>query len=263
MTTSRHISVLLTVLCVVAIAMLFGCDRPAASSGVASPIAQIAPRTAFFDGVDFISPAEWASSIDSDGPEASHAIGQLSLEIVGRKRQESQLFKDGIDAHPELDPVVHFENDLPIILSIGQARAVSISWAGDRGDEGIMDDLILPDGSRVRGVDLAAYFNTLELTAKAGLINQFETDHDIANALLWFGYRVYKSDSDPSSAKMRTMILGSTWRAAFEFRAQATGESKDLAAQATWIARQAELDATMMAVLRKALADRRKQVGEG
>ncbi len=199
-----------------------GCRREPAASTAQSHAMPEGPVFPFFDGKEPLPPSQWAETPEPVGSDKASELRLLHVAEVREKYVNSNNFSDGISAHPQWDPTHHFIDDLPAIRSLGSASTISVDWAeqewASSRDKGHKDDLILPDGKRIRGTDLAAYLLILGMAAREGALQEYQEHLELSDSLLWIGYHIYASDTDIASGRPRILILGSAWAVAFELR---------------------------------------------
>lgn len=247
--------------------LVLGCDRGAnsKSSGAAGSAGQVSPAGPvfiFFDGKDPLPPSKWAQVAEPSGGDGAAAIGALHMRDVNKKHADSGYFEDGVKAHPEFDPTSLFVDDLRSIVSMGEAASIAVRWTGPDSAKGFRDYLVLPDGTEGRAVGLAGYFSAMAGVARDGGLLDLERDQRLSDHLLWIGYNIYKSDSDVTTSKPRSLILGSAWNAAFELKkqyAKSLGRNEEADA---WGKRDEELIEACRAIDTAARAERTKIYGD-
>ena len=243
--------------------LVLGCDRGANSkssgaAGNSGPVSPAGPVFIFFDGKDPLPPSKWAGAAEPTGGDGAATIGALHMRDVNKKHADSGYFEDGVKAHPEFDPTSLFVDDLRSIVSMGEAASIAVRWTGPDSAQGFRDYLVLPDGTEGRAIGLAGYFNAMAGVARDGGLLDLERDQRLSDHLLWIGYNIYKSDSDVTTSKPRSLILGSAWNAAFELKkqyAKSLGRNEEADA---WGKRDEELIEACRAIDTAARAERKK-----
>jgi hypothetical protein len=200
----------------------------------------------FFDGEKPISPVQWAGVSPPELEEGSPVLlASLHIREVVAKRilRGGGGFDGGITAHPEVNPTAHLIDDLDILKDLGRAGRLPLTWKETQREGRVIyrDDIVLPDGRRIIGAELAMYFASMALVASEGGLQEYEAERRLSDSLLMVGYSIYNSDSTIGSAKPRHLILSAAWGAAFALRQQRAVALSNHSEAELWARRSKEL----------------------
>jgi hypothetical protein len=200
-----------------------GCSREPEEAQAGLDPQQVRFVTEFFDGEQLLSPVQWAGVPPPEVEEGSPALLlSLHLEEVSAKR--SLMGGSGVDNGNAVraEVTAHFIHDLSILRELGRAGRLPLTWTETQREGRVIyrDDIVLPDGRRIKGLDLMMYFASIMTVARDGRLQEHEAKYHLSDSLLMIGYNIYNSDSRIGSASIRLQILPLVWHAAFALRQQ-------------------------------------------
>lgn len=217
----------------------------------------------FFDGRHPLPPSEWAGVETPAGEDRTHLITSLKLnEIRTLCNKAWMLDVLPTSKDPEFDPTGYYLSDLWHLIEIGRSGSLGLKWFYCDLNPPYRDEFRLPSGTAVEGLRIATYFLAMNQITEEGVFDELQSEHNLAETLLWIGYHFYRSEDHGGSGTSRYLALVGSWKSAFQLLARQAEANGDEVLAQQWGERLTQLEEASLAMSRAARAEINRLFGE-